>query len=147
MKIPIMRQPISTVAVLLTSCFLVGQITLLSSLFTSLKNLAIFARIRVAFVILASSFMSVFPVCSLYIASGHHAPACSITSFPPGKLFGFLMGSMFVAEFAIFVHLYPVRIILLIFHCSIVALLALAASHCNLDPHRCKPPGIPMRLP
>ena len=45
------------------------------------------------------------------------------------------MQSVFAAETAVFVDLKSVRIVLLVFFCVIVSLLALGASERNLDSH------------
>ena len=50
------------------------------------------------------------------------------------------MNGVFFAETAILVHFQPVRIILLVFHRVVVALLALAASQSDFYPHVSAPP-------
>ncbi len=42
---------------------------------------------------------------------------------------------MFFAEAAVLVHFKSVRVILLILHCVVVALLALSTSECNFNSH------------
>ena len=45
------------------------------------------------------------------------------------------MNCVFAAETTILVHLESVRIVLLVFHCVVVALLALSAGECNFYSH------------
>ena len=45
------------------------------------------------------------------------------------------MNSMLLAEAAVLVHLQSVGTVLLVFHCVVVALLALSARHCDLYSH------------
>jgi len=45
------------------------------------------------------------------------------------------MDCVFAAEPAVLVHFKPVRIILLVFGCIVISLLALAASQCDSDSH------------
>jgi|LSQX01.3.fsa_nt_gb hypothetical protein len=45
------------------------------------------------------------------------------------------MNSVLAAEPAILVHFQSVRVVLLVFHCVVVALLALCAGECNFDSH------------
>ena len=42
---------------------------------------------------------------------------------------------MFFAEPAVLIHFKSVRVILLVFHCVVVALFALCASECDLNSH------------
>ena len=45
------------------------------------------------------------------------------------------MQGVFSAEPAILVHLKPIRIVLLVFHCVVVALLTFCASKCDFNSH------------
>ena len=60
------------------------------------------------------------------------------------------MQSMLAAEFAILVHLKSVRIVLLVFGCVIISLLALGADQSNFDScvisHSLVPPMLKLRL-
>ena len=51
------------------------------------------------------------------------------------SLLGFLVDGMFLAETAVLAHFKSVRVILLVFHCVVVALFALAARQCDSDSH------------
>lgn len=50
-------------------------------------------------------------------------------------LLGFAMDGVFATEPAIFIHFQSVRVVLLVFHCVVVALLAVCASKCDFDSH------------
>jgi hypothetical protein len=51
------------------------------------------------------------------------------------------MKSVLSAKFAMLIHFYSVRIIFLVFHGIVVALLALGASECNFNSHLTAPPS------
>ena len=47
----------------------------------------------------------------------------------------FFVNCVFFAEPAVLIHFKSVRVILLVFHCVVVALFALCASECNFNSH------------
>ena len=51
------------------------------------------------------------------------------------RLLGFLVKGMLAAEFAVLVHFKSVGVILLVFLCVVVSLLALSARKCDFDSH------------
>ena len=56
------------------------------------------------------------------------------------SLLSFPVQGVFPAEPAVFIHLKPVGIVLLVFLCVVVSLLALSAGQNNLDSHLSAPP-------
>ena len=104
----------------ISSC-LVGQVTFFSSTFVSLRKL-----------------VTLLPLFSVSVVSG-----TAISSHPCyynpitlcTKLFGFFMKSVFFAEFAIFIELDTIRIVLFVFVGLIISLFAFSASQSNKITH------------
>ena len=64
----------------------------------------------------------------------------SAIAFLLQKLFGFLVESMLAAEAAILVQFKTIRIVLLVLHRVVIALLAFAAGESDLNSHVSAPP-------
>jgi len=56
------------------------------------------------------------------------------------------MNSMFLAEFAIFIHFQSLRVVLFVLHCIIIPLFALLTRKSNLCAHDNNPPQLKKRL-